>query len=93
MTIQRRIPCRKTIFEIGVLILLGGCIFGCAKKENPTPAAKVSAPSQGLPELAQNKIFLTNRPADPEPPDYSYRDTHDGLDPPPEGMENLPAGD
>lgn len=81
----------EMIVEIALLILVAFCIFGCGKKEKQMPAVQGSSASQAgvLPELEQNKIFFTNHPVNAEPPDYSYHETHDNLQPLPAGVETL----
>ena len=81
------------ILAIGVVFALEFFILGCGKKEKQMAVPQVSTPAQAreLPELEQNKIFLTNRLIKTEPADYSYQETKDGLEPLPlEAPENSP---
>ncbi len=87
---------RKVLWRWGILFLVSICVFGCSKKEAP-PSAPVPVtvqvqPAQ-LPDLEQNKIYLTNRTQPLPPKDTLFKETPDGpsLDGKKKLSTNVPA--
>ena len=68
---------RKVLRWWGILCFVSICVIGCSKKETPPPApvaAPVQVQSTQLPDLEQNKIYLTNRTPE-TPKDFSFKES------------------
>ena len=84
----------KLLWAAGGFLLASLLFQGCSQKKDkaPLPPSQVAAPEQ-LPELPQNYIYKTNRPADEPTPDPSAELISNDLQPPPADAEPSPQID
>ena len=69
------------------LVLMLGLSTGCSRKEKPVPGPDAQlSQAQALPELPQNKVNVISQP----PPDYSFKEAPDDLQPPSADAEETP---
>ena len=80
---------RKTLALLGIAIFILATLAGCSKKTNESLPPPPEPQKTELPELAQNKIYMTNRISAAEPKDLSFKEVSD--DKPAPGKKPAPA--